>query len=58
MNDPDAPVFRSIFITDGTTGITATIVNQNQFPFGKCLGKDTVNAAWKEFFNIIYRNNI
>lgn len=57
MNDPDAPVFRSIFITDRTTGILATIVNQNQFPFGKRLGKDAINAAWKELFNIIYRNN-
>ena len=57
MNDPDAPVFRSIFITDGATGILATIVNQNQFPIGKRLGKNALNTTRKEFFDVVDRND-
>lgn len=50
-------IFRGILIAYAAGGILTAIVNKQQFPIRKCLGKDAVNAAMQKFLGIIDRDN-
>ena len=45
MENPDAAIFRSIFIADLTGLVLAAVIDKKALEIGESLGQDTVHTA-------------
>lgn len=57
VDHPNTLVCGSIFLTDRTASIGASIIDQKQFPVGEGLPQDAVHTAGQILFRIIYRDD-
>ena len=57
MNHLDTRIFFGVAIANHGAVVGRTVVNENDFNIGKCLGQKRINAFWQILFDIIYRYN-